>query len=184
MGEVAEAAEAAEADEDPDVRVGSAPLEADGSYLISLNALPLNGQLVFRPSGVDQDSHLNLMLDEATWRQRTVDLAARFGLAEPGREYVGFEARCWKCGKPAPVFLWPGIKDWVVPPEPAPRTVKPRFSKTINKTYPANGCVECDAMFGDFFLFDLILDFVDYDDGAELVDRFFNDLEPPGETTS
>jgi hypothetical protein len=34
------------------IAVGTAHLEADGSYLINLNALPINGQLVFRPSGV------------------------------------------------------------------------------------------------------------------------------------
>jgi hypothetical protein len=124
------------------------------------------------------------MADQQTWRARTAALSARFGLDDPHPAYVGFEARCWNCGRPAPVFLWPGIKDWVVPPEPAPRTVKPRFSTTIGETYPANGCVECDAMFGDFFLSDLILDYVDYDEGAELADRFLNTTEPTDETTS
>lgn len=119
------------------------------------------------------------MIDQEAWRARTATLAARFGLEEPHRDYVGFEARCWKCGRPAPVFLWPGIKDFAVPPLPAPRTVKARFSKTIGKTYPANGCIECDAMFGDFFLLELILDYVDYEEGAELADRFLNDIEPP-----
>jgi hypothetical protein len=124
------------------------------------------------------------MVDERVWRDRTASLAARFGLEEPHPAYVGFEARCWKCRQPAPVFLWPGIKNWVVPPEPAPRTVKRRFSKTISEAYPANGCIACDALFGDFFLFDLILDYVDYDEGAELVDQFLNDAEAPDETTS
>jgi hypothetical protein len=131
------------------------------------------------PNGASRDCHV-VMPDEATWRRRTVALAERFGLPTPAPEYVGFEAGCWKCGKPAPVFLWPGIKHLVVPPEPAPPTVEPRFSRTITKTYPANGCLECGAMFGDFFLFDLILDYVDYDEGADLVDRFLTVIEPPG----
>ena len=53
-GPVGEVAEAAVTGEDVQVRVGSAYLEPDGSYLISLNALPVNGQLVFRPSVDDR----------------------------------------------------------------------------------------------------------------------------------
>ena len=118
------------------------------------------------------------MIDDALWRERTAELAARFGLAEPNPVYVGFEARCWKCGRPSPIFLWPGIKDWIAPPKPAPQTVKLRHSKSIGKTYPANGCIHCDAMVGDFFLFDLLLDYVDYEEAGQLADRFLNDLEP------
>lgn len=122
--------------------------------------------------------------DEATWRARTLELLAKFELRAPHVDYVCFEARCWKCGRPSPVFLWPGIKDGIKPPQPAARTVKPRFSNTIREAYPSNGCIHCDALFGDFYLFDLILDYVDYEEGAELVDRFLNDVEPPAETAS
>jgi hypothetical protein len=107
---------------------------------------------------------------------------AKFELPEPHPDFVGFEVQCWKCGGPSPCFLWPGIRDWAEPPTPAPRTVKPRFSNTIRETYPSNGCIQCDALFGDFFLFDLILDYVDYDEGAELVDRFLNDTASLGRT--
>jgi hypothetical protein len=34
------------------------------------------------------------VIDDATWRERTRDLASRFGFAEPHPDYVGFEARC------------------------------------------------------------------------------------------
>ncbi len=97
----------------------------------------------------------------------------------PSPEFVGFEARCWNCGRKTPVFLWPGIRDLAAPPEPAPRTVRRRFSKTLGTEYPANGCVHCDAMFGDFFLPDLLLDSLDYDEAADLADLFLNDLERP-----
>lgn len=33
-------------------------------------------------------------------------------------------------------------------------------------------------MVGDFFLFDLLLDYVDYEEAGQLADRFLNDLEP------
>lgn len=122
-------------------------------------------------------------IDDAVWRERTMQLARRFGLNEPHSEYVGFEARCWRCGRPSPIFLWPGIKDWVPPPQPAPATIKPRFSKTIGRTYPSNGCIHCDAIVGDFFLFDLLLDFVDYEEAGQLADRFLSDLEPPTDAT-
>src|SRR6185295_18416562 len=102
----------------------------------------------------------------------------KFGLPEAHPDYLGFEVTCWSCRKPSPCFLWPGIRDWVDPPQPAPRTVKRRFSNTIRETYPANGCVECDALFGDWCLFKLILDYVDYDEGDALVDRFVNMAEP------
>src|SRR5580765_1253198 len=78
-------------------------------------------------------------LDEEEWRRRTLALARRFGLAEAPPGYIGFEARCWSCKKPAPVFLWPGIKDRAAPPEPSPETVRLRFSKTLRASYPANG---------------------------------------------
>jgi hypothetical protein len=53
-GPIGDDDEPAATDEYLDVRVGTAHLEADGSYLISLNALPVNGQLVFRPYAKDQ----------------------------------------------------------------------------------------------------------------------------------
>ena len=119
-----------------------------------------------------------IVFDEAKWRERTGELVARFGLPEPHADYVGFEVACWSCDAPTPYFLWPGINDRVDPPAPAPSTVKPRFSKTVRETYPSNGCIACDALFGAWFVFDTILDYVDYDEGVELVDRFLNMTEP------
>lgn len=116
------------------------------------------------------------MADDTEWRARTRSVVARFGMAEPHPDYVGFEARCWKCGRPQPVFLWPGIRDWRTPPEPRPSTVRDRFSKTIGERYPANSCIQCDAMVGDFYLFDLVLDNLEYGEAGELADRFLNDL--------
>jgi hypothetical protein len=120
-----------------------------------------------------------IVFDEAMWRGRTRDLIAKFGLPDPHPDYVGFQVECWKCNAPTPYFLWPGIRDRVDPPKPAPSTVKTRFSKTVQEAYPSNGCMVCDTLFGEWFVFDTILDFVDYDEGAQLVDRFLNMTEPP-----
>jgi hypothetical protein len=121
-----------------------------------------------------------VVFDEAKWRERTRALVTKFGLPEPHVDYVGFEVECWKCHAPSPYFLWPGIRDRLDPPQPAPPTVKRRFSRTLQEAYPSNGCIGCDILFGEWFAFDTILDYVDYDEGAELVDRFLNMDEPPG----
>lgn len=113
------------------------------------------------------------------WRERTLFVAEQYGLPIPASDYVAFEAHCWNCHRAAPVFLWPGIKDWLAPPEPSPRTVRRRFSNTLKEAYPANGCIHCDALFGDFYLFDLLLDSLEYDEAGELAERFLNDVEPP-----
>jgi hypothetical protein len=110
---------------------------------------------------------------------------SRHASDSPSRILITLASRraVWKCSRPSPVFLWPGIKDWASPPEPAPRTVRSRFSKTIGKTYPANGCIHCDAMVGDFYLFDLLLNYVDYEEAGQLAERFLNDLQPGTDAT-
>jgi hypothetical protein len=120
-----------------------------------------------------------VVFDEAKWREKTLSLVTRFGLTELHSDYVGFEVECWKCHASSPYFLWPGIRDRFDPPQPPPLTVKRRFSKTVQETYPSNGCIACDALFGEWFIFDTIFDYVDYEEGAELVDRFLNMTEPP-----
>ena len=115
-----------------------------------------------------------------SWADRTRALSARLEMHEVHPDYVGFEAACWKCGRAGPVFLWAGIRDWSPPPAPVPSTVKLRFSKTLGQSYPANGCIHCDAMFGDFYLFDLLLDNLEYDEAGELSDRFLNDPQATG----
>jgi hypothetical protein len=122
-------------------------------------------------------------MTDADWRERTDELAARYGLGAINGAYVGFEAACWSCGRPSPVFLWPGIKDWEDPPEPAPRTVRRRPSKTIGETYPANGCIHCDAMVGDWFLVGRLFDSLPYDEAGVLADRFLNDMASTDEST-
>jgi hypothetical protein len=126
----------------------------------------------------------DVVFDEAKWRARTLELATKFGLPETHPDYVGFEVKCWKCSEAAPYFLWPGIREWVEPPRPAPPTLRRRFSKTISESYPSNGCIRCDALFGDWFLFDVILDYLEYDEAGELVDRFVNAPEPPLDETT
>jgi hypothetical protein len=116
-----------------------------------------------------------------SWVERTGALLDRFGMPAINADYVGFEAACWNCGRHGPVFLWPGIRDWRPPPAPSPTTVKVRFSKTLGESYPANGCIHCDAMFGDFYLFDLLLDSLEYEEAGELADRFLNDADVAGD---
>ncbi len=142
-----------------------------------------------RPGLIGRDTEAGTMtstirtmdFDEAKWRARTTELLAKFGLPEPHPVYVGFEVKCWKCGEPSPCFLWPGIRDWVEPPAPAPRTVRRRHSGTLDTEYPSNGCIACDSLFGDWFLFDLLLDYVEYEEAGELADHFFNQTEPADE---
>src|SRR5438093_4987310 len=110
-----------------------------------------------------------------SWAERTRAVRARFDMPDVHPDYVGFEAACWKCGRAGPVFLWPGIRDWSPPPAPVPSTVKLQFSKSLGESYPANSCIHCDAMFGDFYLFDLLLDNLEYYEAGELADRFLND---------
>ncbi|EQD45236.1 hypothetical protein B1A_14892 [mine drainage metagenome] len=79
-------------------------------------------------------------------------IAARFGLDEPGGDYLAVEYQCWRCAKRTPIFFWPGIGEERPAPRPWPRTVKPRYSQTLEGRYLANGCVHCDALVGDFYL--------------------------------
>jgi hypothetical protein len=45
-------------------------------------------------------------------------------------------------------------------------TIKERFSKTIDKSYLSFGCPECDSIFGDWFLHEIIMETF-YGDGIE-----------------
>lgn len=36
--------------------------------------------------------------------------------------------------------------------------IKERFSRTVNKTYMSFGCYQCDALFGNFFINDVLMD--------------------------
>lgn len=106
-------------------------------------------------------------------RAATVALAAKYGLAEPGRDYYAIESICWRCHKPIPVFFWPGIGIERPAPLPRPRTVKPRYSKTLERTYLSNGCVHCDAVVGKHFLSQIFSEAGPGDPDAEELERLF-----------
>ncbi len=97
---------------------------------------------------------------ERQTRRRAVTFAtaAKFGLEKPGGDYLAVESACWRCGRPTPVFFWPGIRDGRPAPQPRPRTVKPRYSQTLERRYLSNGCIHCDALVGDHFLFEIFAD--------------------------
>jgi ssDNA-binding Zn-finger/Zn-ribbon topoisomerase 1 len=61
---------------------------------------------------------------------------------------------CYKCDKQMIVFDWSNSELWgkEVPPEPVPKTVQLRYTKTIDESYWANVCPFCDSVQGDWYL--------------------------------
>ena len=92
-------------------------------------------------------------------------------------DLVGVEEMCWRCRRPTVALI--GVRPRggrragslescqdekvlayaaaALPAEAAARIgvgpVKPRFSRTRNGEYLSNGCVHCDALLGDFYLY-------------------------------
>jgi hypothetical protein len=59
---------------------------------------------------------------------------------------------CYRCGRPTPIFLWPGMFPKAVPPTPRPRAIAWRYSSIIERKYWANTCGACHAMLGDHYI--------------------------------
>lgn len=61
---------------------------------------------------------------------------------------------CFSCKQEVPVYWWNGVvfcqKN---PPEPKPRTINFKYSKSYQGSYWANTCANCNATQGDNFLF-------------------------------
>jgi hypothetical protein len=78
--------------------------------------------------------------------------AAEYALRYRGG-YLRGEVSCWKCRRSTAVFAW-GAESWSTsqPPDPRPRTVQLRYSKTTESRYWANVCEHCGALQGDMFL--------------------------------
>jgi hypothetical protein len=92
-------------------------------------------------------------------------------------DLIGVEEMCWRCRRPTVALIGVRPHDGrragslescqdekvlayaaaALPAEAAARMgvgpVKPRFSRTRNGEYLSNGCVHCDALLGDFYLY-------------------------------
>ena len=92
-------------------------------------------------------------------------------------DLVGVEEICWRCRRPTVALI--GVRPHngrragslvscqdekvlayaaaALPADAAARmsvgAIKPRFSRTRNGEYLSNGCVHCDALLGDFYLY-------------------------------
>ena len=89
-------------------------------------------------------------------------------------DFFAIEIDCWRCHGRTPIFYWPGIGVGRAAPEPWPRTVKLRYSRTVQASYLANGCAWCDALQGDFYLEKALYNSIGRDpDFDELHSAFF-----------
>lgn len=69
-------------------------------------------------------------------------------------EYLAEIEKCFSCKQEIPVYWWDGVPFCQnKPPEPKPRTINFKFSKTYQGLYWANTCPNCNATQGDNFLF-------------------------------
>lgn len=61
---------------------------------------------------------------------------------------------CYKCDRQMIVFNWSNSELWEkeVPPEPIPKIVQLRYTKTIDESYWTNVCPFCDSVQGDWYL--------------------------------
>lgn len=79
------------------------------------------------------------------------------GYMDPSKAtYIAAVRKCWAdvCGKEFIAYWWNGVPFCESkPPEPRPKTIKYRYSKTYKGSYWANCCPHCGAIDGDNFLF-------------------------------
>lgn len=69
-------------------------------------------------------------------------------------KYIAAVETCFKCKQETPVFWWQGVPFCEQePPNPKPRTIKPRHSKQFGGTYWANTCASCSMIQGDNYLY-------------------------------
>ncbi|QQQ90876.1 hypothetical protein [Bifidobacterium animalis] len=85
-------------------------------------------------------------------------------------QICGIQYRCWRCKKLSPAVIYitgPGVDSEVRPiyedpfvleyakeilekeGNPLADSIKPRYSRTMQQSYLSNGCLYCDALFGN-----------------------------------
>lgn len=105
--------------------------------------------------------------------QRVRKIAAQYGIdgamfstdryavfrSENYRGYLGFVGECWACKRDIPLFWWADMPFCTQrPPEPRPKTIQFRFSKTGKRSYWANTCATCTMIQGVDFVSDRVKD--------------------------
>lgn len=88
-------------------------------------------------------------------------IARDCGVTYDNQKYeVGID-RCYRCKKPILRFSWKNHESWSTkrPPQPAPRTVQYKYSRTVGHKYWVNTCPYCGAIQGDFYSYETAWDF-------------------------
>lgn len=101
--------------------------------------------------------------DCRNWEKKVHATAATYGLpcsgvarpSEIGKgAYLAALETCWSCKEDVPVYWWAGAPFAVKqPPEPRPRTIRFRPSKSYGGSYWMNCCAKCNAPLGDNYLY-------------------------------
>ena len=88
-------------------------------------------------------------------------IASACGVTYDGEKYTAGIDSCYKCKKPILRFNWKGNDRWSTkrPPQPIPRTVQYRYSRTAGHKYWVNTCPYCDSIQGDFYGYETAWDF-------------------------
>lgn len=84
-------------------------------------------------------------------------LSEEAGLDGPPRPpYEAQACSCWRCKREILVITWRGHRLFPTtrPPDPVPRTIQYRSSKTVGSKYWGNICPHCDVLQGDFPLYE------------------------------
>ena len=83
-------------------------------------------------------------------------------VAYDSQKYKAGINSCYKCQKSILCFDWKNRVQWSVkrPPDPVPRTVQFRYSRTTGSKYWANTCPYCGSIQGDWFSYEIAWDFM------------------------
>lgn len=122
-------------------------LESAGVRWVELDAdQVVADSLTWRPIRASKAAECN----DCRERLRRLSKEARLD-GPPRQPYEAAPCSCWKCKREILVITWQGHRLFTTtrPPEPVPRTIQLRFSKTAGSKYWGNVCPHCDALQGD-----------------------------------